>query len=92
MLVDLKQKSQVTIPSQIASKLNLKVGDKFELEEVDGKLVMTPVLIIAKEQAWFYKKKWQQEEREVDQQIKKGETVTTKSKEDLFRDLELDNM
>jgi AbrB family looped-hinge helix DNA binding protein len=35
MLVELKQKSQVTIPSELVKKLKLKPGDKLEVEEKD---------------------------------------------------------
>ncbi len=51
MLVDLKQKSQVTIPKGFVKKLNLKVGDKLEIEETNGKLIITPVVIVPKDQA-----------------------------------------
>ncbi len=33
MLVDLKDKSQVTIPRRLMKKLNLKAGDRLEIEE-----------------------------------------------------------
>ena len=46
MLVELKQKSQVTIPIELVRKLKLKPGDKLELEEKDGCLIMTPVAVI----------------------------------------------
>jgi len=50
VLVDLKQKSQVTIPKDFINKLSLKIGDKLDIQEVDGKLVITPVVIIPKTQ------------------------------------------
>ena len=89
MLVDLKQKSQVTIPAQMINKLNLKIGDKLNVEEMEGKLVITPVVVIPKDQAWFYEKEWQAEEKEVEQQIKKGEIATANSKEEFFEGLGL---
>ena len=35
MLVELKQKSQVTIPSELVKKMNLRPGDKLEVVEQD---------------------------------------------------------
>ncbi|MDQ2088127.1 AbrB/MazE/SpoVT family DNA-binding domain-containing protein [Herbivorax sp. ANBcel31] len=92
MLVDLKQKSQVTIPKELVKKLNLQIGDKLELVEKDGKIIITPVVVIPKDQAWYYTKKWQQMEGEVDEQIEKGQVHQAKDKDELFKGLGLDDI
>lgn len=74
MIIDLKQKSQVTIPKKIVEKLSLKIGDKIDIEEKDGRLILTPVAIVPKDQAWFYSPEWQKGEAEVDRQLKEGKT------------------
>jgi antitoxin MazE len=89
MIVDLKQKSQVTIPKKIVEKLNLKVGDKIDIEEKDGKLILTPVAIVPKDQVWFYSPEWQKGETEVDRQLKEGKVHIAQSLEKLFEDLEI---
>lgn len=91
MIVDLKQKSQVTIPKELVKKLNLSVGDKLEVEEKDGKLIITPVIVIPKSQAWYYSKEWQDQEKKVDQQITEGKIHEANSKEELFYGLGLDD-
>lgn len=91
MIVDLKQKSQVTIPKEFVKKLNLSVGDKLDVEEKDGKLVITPVIIIPKSQAWYYSKEWQEQEKQVDQQIAEGKVHEANSKEELFDGLGLND-
>ena len=58
VLVYFKQKSQITIPKGLVKKLNLKVGDKFDAQVEDGKLVLTPVITIPKEQGWYYSSGW----------------------------------
>lgn len=73
MVVELRQKSQVTIPSEILKALNLKTGDKLEFSVQDGKIIVQPVVTIPKDQAWFWTEKWQAEERIVDEQIKNGQ-------------------
>ena len=90
VLVYFKQKSQITIPKGLVKKLNLKVGDKFDAQVEDGKLVLTPVITIPKEQGWYYSSGWQEKEKKVDQQIKEGKLRVTQSTEELFKDLGLD--
>jgi AbrB family looped-hinge helix DNA binding protein len=92
MLVDLKQKSQVTIPKRLVKKLNLKAGDKLEIEEDAGRLVITPVIIIPRDQAWFHSREWQKEEEEVDRQKEEGRISKVSSKKELFEKLGLDKV
>ena len=91
MIVDLKQKSQVTIPMELVKKLNLTVGDKLDVEEKDGKLVITPVVVIPKDQIWYYSKGWQDKEKEVESQIAEGKVHQANTKEELFEGLGLDD-
>ncbi|MEW6574616.1 MAG: AbrB/MazE/SpoVT family DNA-binding domain-containing protein, partial [Bacillota bacterium] len=49
----------MTIPSELVKKLKLKPGDKLEVEEKDGCLIITPVEVIPRAQMWFYSKEWQ---------------------------------
>lgn len=92
MLVELKQKSQVTIPIELVKKLDLKPGDKLEVEEKDGCLIMTPVAVIPRHQMWFFSREWQQDELKVEQQIQEGRVKVAKSKDELLRDLGLDEL
>ena len=91
MVVDLKQKSQVTIPNEVVKKLKLVVGDKLDVEVKDGKIIITPVVIIPKDQVWFYSKEWQDGERDVDRQIREGKTIKASSLEELFEGLGLND-
>ncbi len=59
MLAELKQKSQLTIPKEFTEKLELKIGDTLQIDLVNDKIVITPVAVIPKNQAWFYTKVWQ---------------------------------
>ena len=92
MLVDLKQKSQVTIPRGLVKKLSLKVGDKLQIEEQNGRLIITPVVIVPKDQAWFYSPEWQENEREIDRQKEDGRIHKASNKEELFNKLGLDKV
>lgn len=87
MLVELRTKSQITLPAEIVKKLNLKPGDKIEIEEVDNQIVLKPVVVIPKEQAYFWTKEWQLGEHEATNEINEGKTSKFTSVDDLMADL-----
>lgn len=89
MLVNLKTKSQVTIPKQIVRKLNLKPGDKLEFSLDDDKIIIKPVAIIDRSQAWFYTPEWQEGEKEVDSQIRKGKIHSAEDLDELYKKLNI---
>jgi antitoxin MazE len=92
MLVELKQKSQVTIPSELVKKLKLKPGDKLDVKEKDGCLIITPVEVIPRAQMLFYSEEWQADEQKAEMQIREGRVKTTKNKDELFKGLGLDEI
>jgi len=92
MLVELKQKSQVTIPVELLKKMNLKPGDKLDIEEREGRLVITPVVVIPRDQLWYYSKEWQKDELEAEQQINDGKVKLAKNEDELFNGLGLDEL
>ncbi|MBI1742110.1 AbrB/MazE/SpoVT family DNA-binding domain-containing protein [Candidatus Acetothermia bacterium] len=51
-LVKVKEKYQVTIPTNIREKLALKVGDVLEADIEKDKIVLKPQLVVDKAQAW----------------------------------------
>jgi antitoxin MazE len=90
MIIDFKDKSQITIPAKIVRNMKLKPGDKLEIQEQNGHLVLTPVVIVPRDQKWFYSEEWQAGEAEADRQIAQGDVFITESKEELFKGLGLD--
>jgi antitoxin MazE len=72
MITQIREKAQITIPKEIVKAMNLKTGDHIEFGVVDGNIVMKPVLVIPREQAWFYTEEWQNGERKADADIKHG--------------------
>ena len=91
MIIDLKQKSQVTIPMELMRKLNLSIGDKLKIEEMDGKIIITPVAVIPKDQIWYYSKEWQDKEKGVELQIAEGKIHEADTGRELFEGLGLDD-
>jgi AbrB family looped-hinge helix DNA binding protein len=73
MLAELRQKSQITIPKEIVSKLGLSEGDKLEISEVDGIIKLMPVTV--------YPKKYLQELRG---EIEQAKTAIASGKQPVF--------
>ena len=48
MLVEMRARSQITLPSEIIRNLGLNEGDKFEAIERDGGVFLCPVVIYPK--------------------------------------------
>ena len=48
MNVELKAKSQVTIPMPLVKSMSLKKGDMFDIFEENGKIILFPVAVYPK--------------------------------------------
>ncbi len=49
MIIELRKKSQITLPKDIVNQLNLREGDKFEISIVNGCIKLEPVAVYPKE-------------------------------------------
>jgi AbrB family looped-hinge helix DNA binding protein len=79
----------ITLPAKFRRALGLGVGDFVNAELKDGHVLLKPAKIIDAEDAWFYSKKWQEGEAEVDKEIAKGKLAGPFSSPDEFiKDLE----
>ena len=52
----LRDKGRVVIPKELRQKCGLKVGDKFEIKEDNGHIVLTPK---STHEAWHWTEHWQ---------------------------------
>ncbi len=48
MIIDLRKKSQITIPKEIVEELNLQEGDHLEISVKNGSIIIEPVAIYSK--------------------------------------------
>lgn len=71
-IVKVKEKYQIVIPEDARKKLGVNVGDMLDIEEKGGRLILKPVIVVDKSQAWFWTPEWQKAEREADDDIKAG--------------------
>ena len=79
---------QITLPASVRKELGIEEGDLVEIEVVDERAVLMPKKLVDKNQAYFWTKRWQEVEREADEDIKAGQVRTFDSVEDLIKDLD----
>ena len=79
---------QITLPASVRKQLGIEEGDLVEIEVEDEKAVLMPKKLVDKSQAYFWAKKWQEGEREADEDIKAGRVKTFDSVDELISDLE----
>ena len=84
MLVELKAKSQVTIPKDIVNSMELNQGDQFEVTEENGKIILVPVVIYPE----HFIKNLKAEVKEIKESIKNGERPIFDSIDSLFEELD----
>ncbi|MCI0468717.1 MAG: AbrB/MazE/SpoVT family DNA-binding domain-containing protein [Nitrospirae bacterium] len=84
-LVKVKNKYQIVIPEDVRRKLRVEIGDTLEIVERDGTLVIKPVMIIERSQAYFWTDEWQKGEKEVEEAKKKGRFKDFKKAEEAIK-------
>jgi antitoxin MazE len=88
MITQLRVRSQITLPSEIVKRMRLQEGDNLDIILEDDKIVIKPVLVIDRSQSWFWSKKWQQMEKEADEDVKQGKVQKAKTLTELIRKLD----
>lgn len=84
MIVELRQKSQVTIPSELIKQLELSIGDKFEVVVKDGVLMFIPVTVYPKS----YVEGLENELTKLKKQIASNKTPVFHNVDDMFASLD----
>lgn len=84
MIVEIRGRSQITIPAAIIKKLGIVKGDKFEVTEKDGGIFLCPVAVYPKEKI-----------EEIAKIVKEVKSGTSKQKvfenvDDMIADLGID--
>jgi len=79
---------QITLPASVRKELGIEEGDLVEIDVTDDRAVLMPKKLVDKSQAYFWTKRWQEGEREADEDIKAGRVRTFDSVEDLIKDLD----
>lgn len=83
MLVEIRGRSQITIPSEIIKSLGVKEGDKFEVIEKDGGIFLCPVVVYPKNEMLRIAKLI----KETDAEYKSGELKAYDDIDKMFEDM-----
>ncbi len=86
-LTKVTRHGQITLPASVRRKLGIEEGDLVEIEVIDEKAVLSLKRLVDKSQAYFWTKKWQEAEKEADEDIKAARVKTFDSVEELVKDL-----
>ena len=84
MLVELRDKSQITIPKEIITEVGLSIGDKLDIYARDGFIYLVPVVVYPKK----YLTKLKEEIKEAKEKVAAGELHVFDNVDALIADLE----
>ena len=71
-LIQVRKKAQLTLPLSVRKKLGVEEGDYMDVQVRDGEIVLKVKKLVDKDQAWFWTKRWQQGEKEAEEDIRTG--------------------
>lgn len=83
MLIEIRGRSQITIPSEIVKSLGIKEGDQFEVVEKDGGIFLCPVVVYPKKEMIRIAKLI----KETDAEYKSGELKAYDDIDKMFMDM-----
>ncbi len=86
-LVKLRSRAQITLPKETVRMLNLKEGDNLSIEVDDGKVIITPVVVIPKDELWAWSTDMRNAIEEGKREAKKGKLKEYSTPEDLWKEL-----
>ena len=70
--IQVRKKAQLTLPLSVRQKLGIEAGDFMDVQVRDGEIVLKVKKLVDKEQAWFWTNRWQQGEKEAEEDIRTG--------------------
>lgn len=71
-LIQVRKKAQLTLPLSIRRKVGVEEGDFMDVQVRGREIVLKVKKLVDKEQAWFWTRRWQEGEREAEEDIRAG--------------------
>lgn len=87
-IAKIQRNSQITIPVDVRKKARIKVGDLVDFDVTENGIIIKPQETIDREQAWFWSKKWQSEEKKVEGGFRKGKVLESKNVGSFLKELD----
>jgi len=71
-LIQVRKKAQLTLPISVRQALGVEEGDYMDVQVRDNEIILKLKKVIDKDQAWFWTKRWQEGEKEAEEDVKAG--------------------
>lgn len=71
-MIQVRKKAQLTLPQSVRRELDIEEGDFLDVQVRNGEIVLKAKKLVDKEQAWFWTERWQQGEKEAEEDIRTG--------------------
>ena len=72
-VMKISPQGQIRIPKKFMELLGLEAGDYIEAQLEKNQIALKPRKLIDPSQGWYWTKEWQEEEKEVDGEVEKGD-------------------
>jgi AbrB family looped-hinge helix DNA binding protein len=90
-LLQIRSNGQITLPASIRRRAKLSEGDALEvIVEEDGSIRLVPQVLVERSQAYFWTERWQEGEREAEQDLRAGRYKDFDDIDSLLDELEED--
>jgi AbrB family looped-hinge helix DNA binding protein len=88
-VLQIRSNGQITLPATVRRQANLKEGDLLEVTvEADGAVRLIPKIAIDRDQAYFWTRRWQEGEKQAEEDLLAGRVRDFESMDDLLRELD----
>jgi len=88
-LVKLRSRAQITLPKEAVKILKLKEGDNLSIEVDNGKVIITPVAVIPKDELWAWSPEMRSALEKSKLEAKQNNLKEYNSVEELWNDLQV---
>ena len=72
-VMKISPQGQIRIPKKIMTTLKIQPGDYVEVDIDGGNAILKPRKLIDPSQEWYWTREWQEDEAEVDKELKNGQ-------------------
>jgi AbrB family looped-hinge helix DNA binding protein len=87
-IAKIQRNFQITIPAEVRKKARINVGDLVDFEVIEEGIIIKPQETIDRSQAWFWSKKWQAEEKKIEDDFRKERVLKSKNVNNFLKELD----
>jgi len=91
ILAKLRNRAQVTLPKEVVKALDLRIGDDLEIEVKQGRVVITPVTVIPKDELWAWRPEIRAAIEEGRKEAREGTLKAYESVDEMWTEMETED-